>query len=98
MMAFTVRDIAWILWLNLAPNARRADGAALVSLCVAYWLLPSLFWFSAPLFLPQFWTADLRFSSVFHSSHGAFVSVLSALIQAIFVLLLLRTRWRKVFL
>jgi hypothetical protein len=40
IVAFVLRDAAWILWLNLAPGARRADGAALVYLVVAYGVLP----------------------------------------------------------
>jgi hypothetical protein len=49
VMAFVLRDTAWILWLNLKPDARRPDAAALVSLAVAYGVLPLL---SRRVFLP----------------------------------------------
>jgi hypothetical protein len=47
--AFVLRDTAWILWLNLNPRARYPDSAALVSLAVAYGVLP---WLSTRVFFP----------------------------------------------
>jgi len=87
--AFILRDVAWILWLNLAPNARRADGATLVSLIVAYGLLPLLFHgdeFS--FFLPP---------SSATSSASALITLISALIQAALCGGLFYRRWRALF-
>ncbi|MDR2364725.1 MAG: hypothetical protein LBD68_02580 [Zoogloeaceae bacterium] len=63
LLAFVLRDAAWILWLNLAPGARRADGAAIVSLAVAYCLLPLI---STRVFLP----AGGFLRGLFDVSHG----------------------------
>jgi hypothetical protein len=62
--AFVLRDTAWILWLNLKPGARRPDGAALVSLAVAYGVLP---WLSARVFLPLMWERMEIFTSWKHT-------------------------------
>ena len=89
--AFVARDVAWILWLNLSKNIRRAEGAALVSLAVAYGLLPLLFrsgnHFS--FFLPPFpGTSNLE----------ALLVLFAALLQAIASVALFYNRWRSVFL
>jgi hypothetical protein len=91
-----VRDIAWILWLSIAPGARRANGAALVSLVIAYALLPFL---GRPLFLPSLpGFGELGHNLPEHLDRWpAAVYVLSPLIQAALALWLLRHRWRKVF-
>jgi hypothetical protein len=94
---FAVRDIAWILWLNLAPGTRRANGAALVSLVIAYALLPFL---SRPLFLPLlpgFWELGQYNLPEHPGQWPVAVYALSPLIQASLALWLLRHRWRKVF-
>ena len=88
-VAFIVRDIIWILWLNLARNARRAEGAALVSLIVAYGLLPLLFRSGeVSLLLPPLPDAP---SSV------ALLILANALIQAAFCAGLFYNRWRQMF-
>ena len=93
--ALVTRDIAWTLWLNLAPNARRADAAAVVSLIVVYGLLPILCnLLPSPgdaLFLP--------FVAVIPMFGGTSrtMALLFILVQAIVALWLFYGRWRKVF-
>ena len=88
-VAFIVRDIAWILWLNLARNSRRAEGAALVSLLVAYGLLPLLFRSDeVSFFLPPHPDA---------SSSVALIVLVLALIQAALCAGLFYRRWRQMF-
>jgi hypothetical protein len=92
--ALITRDIAWTLWLNLAPNARRADAATLVSLIVFYGLLPLLGNLLPTLgdafFSP--WTVISNFNTTFET-----IPVISALAQAMVALWLFYERWRKVF-
>ena len=95
--ALVTRDIAWTLWLNLAPNARRADGAALVSLLVFYCLLPLLGNLLQP--LGDMFFSPLAVIPIYNSTFKTIpvLSVLSALAQAIAALWLFYGRWRKVF-
>jgi hypothetical protein len=93
--ALITRDIAWTLWLNLAPNARRADAAAILSLIVVHGLLPGLVRLLPP-------PADALFPSmtVVSTPDGASsstIAILSMLAQALIALWLFYGRWRKVF-
>jgi len=86
--AFVARDVAWVLWLNLEPNSRRADGAALVSLAVAYYLLPALFKSNIAFFHPPL--PDV-------STTSALLTLFFASIQAVLCGVLFYNRWRSVF-
>jgi hypothetical protein len=96
IVALMTRDITWTLWLNLAPNARRADGAALVSLLVFYWLLP-MFGSLLPspgnaLFPSLPFLVRIVFDDISRT-----MAVFSMLTQAIAALWLFHGRWRKFF-
>jgi hypothetical protein len=96
IVALMTRDIIWTLWLNLAPNARRADGAALVSLLMFYWLLP-MFGSLLPspgnaLFPSLPFLVRIVFDDVSRT-----MAVFSMLTQAIVALWLFHGRWRKFF-
>jgi hypothetical protein len=94
--ALITRDIAWTLWLNLAPNARRADGAALVSLLVFYWLLPMLGGLLPSPGHVLFPSLPFLVRTVFDDASRT-IAVFSMLTQAIVALWLFHGRWRKVF-
>jgi len=88
--AFVLRDVAWILWLNLARKSRFPEGAALVSLFVAYGLLPLLFRNSDnfSFFLPPSPNA---------TSIEAVVILVAALVQTALCVALFYNRWRPIF-
>ncbi|MDR1349778.1 MAG: hypothetical protein LBJ59_03155 [Zoogloeaceae bacterium] len=91
IVAFVLRDTAWILWLNLAPGARWPDGAALVSLAVAYGILPQI---SARLFLPspsKAWFQEATFTAYLTAP------LTIHLVFAAAALWLLYSRFRKTF-
>jgi hypothetical protein len=93
--AFVLRDTAWILWLNLAPGARHADTATVVSLVAAYGLLPL---FNKTLFLPAHPLFQQPFQNVSDGDYIQYlVGLTSALIQAAIATGLLHYRWRKTF-
>ncbi|MDR2260745.1 MAG: hypothetical protein LBE06_07430 [Azoarcus sp.] len=82
-LSFVVRDIVFILWINLVA-ARRPDVTAVLYLLVAYCVLPSFF---GNLFLPPFLSRDymkLLFSTDFSFTMPTFsISPLfAALLQA----------------
>lgn len=86
-LAFLLRDVAIVLWCNLAPDPRRADTAALVYLLVLWGLMPLVAatlaagWLSA-LFLP-------------HLAYDQPVWMLAPMLQAAAALDLLLRRWRR---
>lgn len=88
LLAFVLRDIALILWFNLARDTRRADGAAFICLLVLYMLLPLL----AELTIGN--AGGLFYPSVLSSGASA-LFVLSPVIQAAIMLWLLKRRWRQ---
>ncbi|GHU33852.1 hypothetical protein AGMMS50256_26570 [Betaproteobacteria bacterium] len=90
--ALVTRDIAWTLWLNLAPDARRADAAAILSLIMVYGLLSAL-----GNLLPS--PADALFMPLaviptFDGASSRTIAILSILVQAIIALWLFYGRWR----
>ena len=97
--AFVARDIVWIFWLNLViTNPRRTTAAALVSLIVAYGLLPFLFPVGEVghifLFMPL--------SSITRGIHSSgyltsLTPLADALIQAALCIGLFYRRWRSLF-
>ncbi|MDR3222060.1 MAG: hypothetical protein LBU46_08685 [Candidatus Accumulibacter sp.] len=95
--AFVTRDVAWTLRLNIAPDARRADSAAMVSLIVAYGVLPVL----AGLISPQLRSVllpDLGWvTGLVHDSKPLIIGLVASLSQAALAVWLLYGRWRKVF-
>jgi len=108
--AFAARDFAWIFWLNfVVGTTRRAEGAALVSLVVAYGLLPLLLKLatSQSLFLPPLphsipvtaLAAATTGSLAIYGSYNytSLITLASALIQAALCLGLFYKRWRLLF-
>ena len=96
LTAFVLRDTAWILWLNLKPGARHPDGAALVSLAVAYGVLP---WIDALLFLPMM-DVKRRWWSLSSWDFSSNATALALAIQILFAavtLWLLHNRFRETF-
>jgi hypothetical protein len=95
--AFVTRDVAWILRLNMAPDARRADSAAAISLIVAYGVLPVL----AGLISPQLRSVLLpdlvSRTQVVHDFQLILIGLVASLSQAALAVWLLYRRWRKVF-
>lgn len=89
MGLFLLRDVLLFVYFNLGKRRQRADMAALLYLAVLYWLLPSILAGMelnalVALFIP---TGDPQLP----------LSILSALIQAIVLLFLCRTRWQTFF-
>ncbi|MDR3353193.1 MAG: hypothetical protein LBO00_09405 [Zoogloeaceae bacterium] len=81
---FAIRDFAWVFWLFLAPNNRRAEGAMIVSFAVAYLVLP----FTVPgVFLP-YWST--------YSDNPVIPYFFLHALQAAVALILLYLRWRQV--
>ncbi|MDR0477725.1 MAG: hypothetical protein LBH14_07325 [Desulfobulbaceae bacterium] len=108
--AFVARDIAWIFWLHLVvSNSSRAEGAAVVSLAVAYGLLPLLFRFGGhlSLFIPPL-SHSIPVTALAAATTGGFaihgsidstslITLASALIQAALCVWLFYLRWRSLF-
>jgi hypothetical protein len=96
LLAFVLRDTAWILWLNLAPGARRADSAALISLAVAYGVLP---WLGSSFFLPlPFLKNNWDIFSYSGIGPGAVKALAAHLAFTVAALWLLYARFHKTFL
>lgn len=86
---FSIRDIGLILFFNISKKRSRADLTAFMYLVILYLLLPILFNIAkanvvASMFLP------------FADSHP-YVTIISALSQAILILFLVRNRWKNYF-
>ncbi|MDR2166178.1 MAG: hypothetical protein LBO79_11325 [Zoogloeaceae bacterium] len=97
---FVLRDVAVILWINLAPNPRRADGMMLVFLFVAYGLLPFLTdhtWRDFTLALLPPFMDILRHVHDPGITPKVVKSLVAALVQAMLALYLFRNRWTAVF-
>ena len=84
-LLFLLRDIGIVLFLNFAPNKRRADLAALVYLIVLYVVLGGIAWESeSQVFMAFFWPI----------ANASAMAALPVLAQVVFVWCLVVFRWR----
>ncbi|MDR2688592.1 MAG: hypothetical protein LBB76_02395 [Azoarcus sp.] len=94
LIPFVIRDVAIVLWFNLAPRAKAPDGAALVVLAVLYLLIPLLLDIGKgnPSILYYAFIPGIFHE---HSSSGALIcGTFFPLLQAAGALFLLRLRWQ----
>jgi hypothetical protein len=84
-MAFFARDAGIVLLLNLSPNRRRADGAALLYLLILYGLLPAIINITSGVSLDGW---------LFPSwNKGLLAAITPALLQALVIWVLVAKRW-----
>lgn len=90
-LLFMLRDIALVLWLNLAVNNRRADGAAILYLIVLYVLMP---WFASQLLGREGFFLFVPLIGMGYYLNPSHLLLLSPLVQAVVMWGLLWRRWR----
>ncbi|CAK7006550.1 hypothetical protein [Saezia sanguinis] len=90
-LLFVLRDIALVLWLNLAEKNRRADAAAVMYLVVLYMLLP---WLLISMTSPK---ARFLFLPIFEGLYSdvSVLYLLSPLLQAAIMVGLVLDRWKS---